>query len=199
MFAAIRKYLIAGLLVWLPVLATVLIIKFFVDITENTLTLLPEKYHPAYFLDFYVPGFGIIFALVILLLTGFLTANFLGKKLIGVWDALLAKIPLVRSIHNSVKQVLQTMLSTEGKSFRKVLLIEYPRQGIWSIAFQVGNTFQEVVDHVGEPMVNVFVPTTPNPTSGFLLLVPQSQVKELSLSVDEALKLVISLGVVSPE
>jgi uncharacterized membrane protein len=194
----VRKYLISGLLVWLPIWVTLLVIKFIVDMLDATLKLLPHAYQPDVLLGFHIPGLGIIFTLLILFFTGMIVANFLGQKLVDFWDKLLAKIPLVRSIHAGVRKVLTTIFNSKGQAFRKVLLIEYPRKGLWSIAFQTGGGCNEVAAKTQKEMVTVFVPTTPNPTSGFLMMIPKEDATELDMSIDEALRLVISLGVVQP-
>lgn len=194
----LRRYLIAGLLVLLPIWVTLLIIRFVVDIVDQSLSLLPRDYQPDYFLGFHIPGLGIIFGIALVLLTGMLVTNFIGTWFLTVWESLLARIPFIRSIYMGVKQVLSTLFSPNGQSFRKVLLIEYPRKEVWTIGFQTGSGFKRPNDNSGEELVTVFVPTTPNPTAGFLLLVPKQQVVELKMSIDQALKYIISLGVVLP-
>jgi uncharacterized membrane protein len=195
---SIRRYLFAGLILWIPIIATLYVLRFMIDILDQTINLLPENYQPQHFLGWDIPGLGVIFSLAILFFTGVIVTNFLGQKLVYWGEALLAKIPLVRSIYNAVKQVIETLFSSNSQAFRKVLLIEYPRKGLWSIAFQTGVANEEVHRHAGEDMITVFVPTTPNPTSGFLIMVPSKDIIELTMSVDEALKLVISLGVMQP-
>jgi uncharacterized membrane protein len=194
----IRGYLIAGLLIWLPILATLYVMFFLVNLFDMTLDLIPDELQPQVLLGFHLPGLGLIFSLLVLLLTGALVTNFLGNKLILYGEKLLERIPLVRTIYKSVKQVLETIFTSNSDSFRKVLLVEYPRKGLWSIAFQTGSSTPQIVDRIGEEVVTVFIPTTPNPTSGFLIMVPVSDVRECDLSIDEALKIVISLGVVQP-
>ncbi len=199
MMSLLRRYFISGLLVWLPIWVTILVIKFLVDILSNTLSLLPHQYQPDALLGFHVPGIGVLITLVVIFLTGLIVANFIGRRLVLIGDAIIAHIPLVRTIYASVKQVLQTLFTPGGQSFRKVLLVEYPRVGMWSIAFQTGDGTAEVVNTLnGEAMVSLFIPTTPNPTSGFLMMVPRKDVIELEMSVDQALKFVISLGVMQP-
>lgn len=199
MMSYIRRYFISGLLVWLPIWVTILAIKFLVDILGNTILLLPTKYRPDAWIGFHIPGIGVIITLLVIFFTGVFTANFIGRQLIALWDAFVVRIPLVRTIHTSVKQVLQTIFSPTGQSFRKVLLVEYPRAGMWSLAFQTGDATPEVQRNLnGEPMVSLFIPTTPNPTSGFLMMVAKKDVIELSMTVEQALKFVISLGVMQP-
>jgi uncharacterized membrane protein len=195
----IRRYFISGLLVWLPIWVTILAIKFLVDILGNTILLLPARYRPDALIGFHIPGIGVVITLLVIFFTGVIAANFLGRQLVALWDAIVGHIPLVRTIHTSVKQVLQTIFSPTGQSFRKVLLVEYPRVGMWSLAFQTGDATPEVQKHQnGEQMVSIFIPTTPNPTSGFLMMVAKKDVIELSMSVEQALKFVISLGVMQP-
>jgi len=194
----LRGYLIAGLLVWLPILATLYVMLFLVNLFDKTLALLPDNLQPQALLGTHIPGLGFIFSVIVLFLTGTIVTNFLGNKLITLGENMLERIPLVRTIYKSVKQVLVTIFTSSSDSFRKVLLIEYPRKGLWSIAFQTGTSTSQITDGIGEDVVTVFVPTTPNPTSGFLIMVPVKDVVDCSLSIDEALKIVISLGVVQP-
>jgi len=199
MLSYLRKYFISGLLVWLPIWVTLLVIKFLVDILSNSLLLLPHKYQPDVLLGFHVPGIGVIITLVVILLTGLFAANFIGSSLLAMGDALMGRIPLVRSVYTGVKQVTNTLFKPGGQSFRKVLLVEFPSPGVWSVAFQTGEASKEIRGALHEDaMVSYFIPTTPNPTSGFLMMSPRSKVIELDLSVDQALKFVISLGVVQP-
>ena len=192
---SIRSYLLAGLVVWLPVIVTLVVLRFIVDLLDQSIALLPEVYHPEQVLGVHIPGFGVIFSLVLLFLTGVIATNFLGQRLMHWSEAVLDRIPLVRSIYSATKQVMETVFSSNSQAFRKVLLIEYPRKGLWTIAFQTGVANPEVCQHTGEEMLSIFVPTTPNPTSGFLMMIAKSSATELSMSIDDALKLVISLGV----
>lgn len=193
-----RRYFIAGLLVLLPIWVTLLIIKFVVDLVDQSLSLLPVAYQPDTVLGFHLPGLGIIFAVTLVFLTGMLVTNFIGTWLVTAGEALLARIPLVRSIYMAVKQVLSTLFSPGSESFKKVLLIEYPRKELWTLAFQTGSGFMIPGENQGDELITVFVPTTPNPTGGYLLLVPKQHVVELKMSIDQALKYIISLGVVLP-
>lgn len=197
-----RRYLIAGLLVWLPLGVTLLVFKLLVGLVENLLELVPAVYHPETLLGLEIPYLNVILALLamftVVVVTGLLAANLFGRKLVAMWESLLGRIPLVRSIYQSAKQVAETVFSSSGKSFRKVLLIEYPRKGLYTLAFQTSNSAGEVQERIGEELTTVFIPTTPNPTSGFIILVPTKDVVELEMSVDEALKMVISLGMVEP-
>jgi uncharacterized membrane protein len=199
MMAYIRRYFISGLLVWVPILVTIFVIRFLADLLDSILMVLPEPYQPDQLLGFHVPGFGVLVILIVIISTGAIVANFIGSRLVLIWDALINRIPLVRSVYSGAKQVTQTLFTPGGQSFRKVFLVEYPRAGTWTLAFQTGDATPEVQKALGEEqMLSLFVPTTPNPTSGFLLLVPRKSVVELSMSVDQALKFVISLGVMQP-
>lgn len=199
MMSSLRRYFISGLLVWLPIWVTILALKFLVDILGATLTLLPIKYQPDAMFGVHIPGIGVIITLGVILLTGVVVANFIGRQFVALWDALIGRIPLVRTIYLGVKQVLNTLFTPGGQSFRKVLLVEYPRAGMWSLAFQTGDGTDEVTKALGgDSMVSIFIPTTPNPTSGFLMMVPRKSTIEMQMSVEQALKFVISLGVVQP-
>jgi uncharacterized membrane protein len=198
MLAYLRTYFISGLLVWLPIIITVTVLKFLVDILSKSLLLLPTNLQPDVLLGFHLPGVGVVLTVVVIFLTGLFAANFIGSRLVAMGDAIMARIPLVRTVYTGVKQVTQTLFTPGGQSFRKVLLVEFPREGVWSIAFQTGEVSQEIEGALKEPMVSYFVPTTPNPTSGFLMMAPRSKVIDLDISVDQALKMVISLGVVQP-
>lgn len=195
---AIRRYLLAGLVVWLPILATFGILHFIVDLLDQTISLLPVAYQPEQLFGVRIPGFGVLLSLVLLLITGLLATNFLGQRLVTWSEAVLDKIPLVRTIYNTSKQVIQAIFATNSQAFRKVLLVEYPRKGLWSIAFQTGVTGTKVSEKIGTDMLSIFIPTTPNPTSGFLMMVARSEVIELTMTVDEALKFIISLGMMQP-
>jgi uncharacterized membrane protein len=194
-----RRYLIAGLLVWVPLGITWFVIKFMIYLMDQTLLLLPPDFRPENLLGFRVPGLGVVLTIVILLVTGIVVANLVGRTLVRMGERLLARIPLVRSIYSGVKQVMETMFSDSGKSFRNVVLIEYPRKGIWTLAFLTGEQgTRESEDKIGSRVSHIFVPTTPNPTSGFFLMVPTDDVLILEMSVDEGLKMIISAGVVLP-
>ena len=196
--AALRRYLVAGLLVWVPLGVTLLIVTFLVDLMDQTLLLLPESIQPENLLGFRIPGLGAVLTAVVVFVTGMIVTNLFGQQLFTIGERLLQRIPLVRSIYASVKQVTESMFSS-GKSFRKVVLVEYPRQGMWSLAFQTGSGAAEVNRKTGQEIVNIFIPTTPNPTSGFFLMVPRADVLELDMSVDQGLRMLLSVGVVVPE
>jgi len=194
---SVRRFFIAGLLVWLPIFITYFVVRFIVDLLDRTLALLPEEYHPERFLGYKIHGLGVIFTIIILLVTGLLVTNFIGHRLLNLWEKLLSRIPLIRSIHSASKQVVQAVLQPNGKAFRKVVVIPYPHPGSWSIAFVTSEVLHS--PWTTEEVINVFVPTTPNPTSGFLLFVPAKEALELNVSIEEALRMVISLGVIIPE
>ena len=195
----IRSYLLAGLVVWLPILVTFVVLRFMIDLLDQTLALLPHSYQPEQLIGMHLPGFGVLLSLVLLLITGVVATNLLGQRLVRWSEAILDKIPLVRSIYNATKQVIQAIFATNSQAFRKVLLVEYPRKGMWSVAFQTGAAPSEAALHTGVEMVSIFIPTTPNPTAGFLMLVPKSDTVELSMSVEAALKFIISLGVMQSD
>jgi len=196
--SALRRYLLAGVLVWLPLGVTVLVVKLFVDLLDKIMVIIPHRYTPEALLGFPIPGLGVLLSLLIIFVTGVIAANFFGRRLVNLWEAILARIPLVRSVYSAVKQVTETLFAPGGQSFRKVLLVEYPRRGLWTLAFQTGTDIGEAQERTGEDVVNVYLPTTPNPTSGFFLMIPRRDVVELDMSVDEGLKMIISMGVVVP-
>ena len=199
MLAYIRKCFISGLLLWLPIGVTLLVIKFLVDLLSKSLLLLPHQYQPDVLLGFHIPGIGVLITLLVLFFSGMIAANFFGNKIVQLGEGIMTRIPLVRSIYTGVKQVTETLFKPGGQSFRNVLLVQYPHAGMWTVAFQTGEAGPEFEKKLGgEPMVTIFVPTTPNPTGGFLMVVPRSKTIDLDMSVDQALKYVISLGVVQP-
>ena len=197
--AALRKYIIAGLLVWLPLLITVAIIKFVIDLLDGTILLLPPEYRPEALLGFSIPGFGILLAVGVLILTGMFAANLLGRRLVQVWETALGKIPLVRNIYNSVKQISTTLLASQSKSFRKVVLVEYPRKDCWCIGFLSNEHVETDRGITDQQLQSIYLPTTPNPTSGFNLLIPERDIIELDMSVEDGFKFIISMGVIVPE
>ena len=193
-----RRYVIAGLLVWVPILVTVLVVRFILDLMDQTLLLLPASVRPEALFGVHIPGLGLVLAVLLLIFTGMLVSNIIGRSLVGLWEDLMNRIPFVRALYSGVKSFSTTILSNQGNSFKKVLLIEYPRKGIWSIGFQTAGDVPLISVHTGEPQVCVFIPTTPNPTSGFIMMVPRSQVIELDMSIDAAMRMVVTLGVVVP-
>ncbi len=197
-FLTLRRWLIAGILVWAPLAVTFWVVNALVSFMDKSIVLLPPAYRPEALIGFELPGMGAFFAVVIVLLTGALVANILGRSLIHGWERLLNRIPLVRSIYSSVKQVVETFVSQESRSFREVVLVEYPRRNAWSIAFVSGEPIGEVQDRIEEHLVTLFVPTAPNPTSGFVIMVPRSELVELNMTVEEGFRMVVSLGVVLP-
>jgi uncharacterized membrane protein len=196
---ALRRYLLAGLVVWLPIVVTFIVLRFIVEMLDQTIALLPSAYHPDRLFGVHVPGFGVVLSLLIILLTGLIATNYFGERLVDLGERILARIPLVRSIYNATKQIINALFASNSQAFRKVLLVEYPREGMWSLAFLTGNPNDSVISaQIGEEMVSLFVPTTPNPTSGFLLMIPKREAIEIDMTVDEALKFIISLGVMQP-
>lgn len=193
-----KKYFITGLLVWVPLGITLWVLHLLVTSMDQTLLLLPERYQTENLFGVHIPGMGVLLSLLILFGTGLITANFIGQRLLLFWESLLGRIPVVKSIYNSVKQVSDTLFSSNGHAFRQALLVQYPREGSWTIAFLTGRPGGDVVNHLQGEFVSIYVPTTPNPTSGFFLMMPQKDVIVLDMSVDEALKYIISMGVVAP-
>ena len=198
MISVLRRYIMAGLLVWLPLGITIIVVKMLIGLMDRTMLLIPMQYRPEQLFGMQIPGLGAIIAVVVVLFTGVIVANLFGRKLVAFWESLLARIPLVSSIYSAVKQIAETMLSTSGQSFRKVLLVEYPRKGMWTLAFQTGTEVGEAQCKTGRKVINIYVPTTPNPTSGFFIMVPKEDVIELEMSVDEGLRMIISMGSVVP-
>ncbi len=195
----LKGYLVTGLLIWVPVAVTLWVLHLIVGTLDQTLNLLPREWRPDQVLGFGIPGLGVVLSLAILLVTGMLTANVLGQRLLRFWEGLLSRTPVVKSIYSSVKQVSDTLLSDSGQAFRRALLVQFPHQGAWTVAFQTGKPNAGVTDLIGGgDYVSVYVPTTPNPTSGYFVMVPVADTRELDMSVDEALKYVISMGVVAP-
>lgn len=193
-----RKYLIAGLLVWMPLGITFLVIRAIVGFLDKTLLLLPEASQPDNLLGFHIPGLGVVLAVILVLATGMIVANLLGRRLVNAWESLLSRIPLVRTLYAGIKQILEAVLAADAKSFRRVLLVEYPRKGVWSLAFMTSDQLGEVQEKTKQRVISIFIPTTPNPTSGFVLMVPEEEVITLDMSVEEGLKMIISMGVVVP-
>jgi uncharacterized membrane protein len=195
---ALRRYLINGLLIWVPVLVTVLVVRFILQLMDHTLLVLPEAIRPDKLLGLHIPGFGAVLGLLIVVLTGLLVTNFIGQALVTIGEELLERIPFVRALYSGVKSFSETVLSNSGNSFKKVLLVEYPRAGVWTIGFQTTDHLPEINARLGEPQVCVFIPTTPNPTSGFIIFVPRARCIELDMHVDAAMKMIVTLGVVGP-
>ncbi|MFZ6725363.1 DUF502 domain-containing protein [Undibacterium sp. MH2W] len=194
-----RKYFITGLLILVPLAITLWVLHAVISTMDQSLLLLPPEWRPENLVGFQFLGLGTILTLMIIFVTGLLAQNFIGNYVVKLWEALLNRIPIVNSIYSSVKQVSDTLFSSSGNAFRKAVLIEYPRQGSWTIAFLTGVPGGDVVNHLKGEFVSVYVPTTPNPTSGFFLMVPKKDAIELDMSVDAALKYIVSMGVVAPE
>lgn len=196
--STLRKWLMAGILVWAPLAITFWVINAVIGFMDQTILLLPPDYRPEHLFGFNVPGMGAVLAVLVVLLTGALVANFLGRKLVAIGESVLNRIPLVRSVYSAVKQVIETFVSQDSRSFRKVVLVEYPRRDCWSLAFLAGEPVGEVQEKTAQHLITVFVPTAPNPTSGFVIMVPEHEVIELDMTVEEGFRMVISLGVVVP-
>ena len=193
-----KRYLITGLIIWAPLAITIWVLHFFIGAMDQSLRLLPAEWQPKALFGFYLPGVGALLTLAIIVGTGMVATNIFGETLVRWWEQLLARIPVVNSVYKAVKQVSDTLLSPNGQAFRKAVLVEYPRRDAWTIGFLTGKPGPDVARHMQGEHVSVYVPTTPNPTSGFFLMLPREDVIELEMSVDEALKYVISMGVVVP-
>ena len=193
-----KNYFITGLLVLVPLFITIWVISTLIQTMDQSLALLPLAWHPKQLFGFYVPGVGAILTLAIIFITGLIATNIFGQQLILLWESFLSRVPFVKTIYSSVKQVSDTLLSNSGNAFRKALLIQYPHQGSWTIAFLTGKPGGDVSNYLTGDYVSVYVPTTPNPTSGFFLMMARSDVVELDMSVDEALKYIISMGTLTP-
>ncbi|MES2104131.1 MAG: DUF502 domain-containing protein [Pseudomonadota bacterium] len=194
-----RKYFITGLLILVPLAITLWVLNAVISTMDQSLLLLPVQWRPEAVVGFHIPGLGTILTLLIIFVTGLLTKNFIGNYVVSAWESLLNRIPIVNSIYSSVKQVSDTLFSSSGNAFRKAVLVRYPHQGSWTIAFLTGVPGGDVANHLQGDYVSVYVPTTPNPTSGFFLMMPKADTIELDMSVDAALKYIVSMGVVAPE
>ena len=198
MMASIRKWLLAGLLVIAPVVITIWVLEWIISTLDKTLLILPASWHPDKLLGMHIPGFGVLLAFAILLTLGALASNFVGNKLLNWWNALLHRIPVVRSIYSGVKQVSDTLFSDTGNAFRKAVLVQWPREGVWTIAFVTGSPGGDAANYLQGDYLSVYVPTTPNPTGGYFVMLKSSDCIELKMSVDDALKYIVSMGVVAP-
>jgi uncharacterized membrane protein len=195
----LKGYLVTGLLLWLPLAVTLWVLNLIVGSLDQTLMLLPDAWQPQHLFGFRIPGLGVVFAVLVLLGTGMLAANVLGQRLLMFWHGVISRTPVVKSIYNSVKQVSDTLLSDSGQAFRRALLVRFPHQDAWTVAFQTGRPSDDLLPLLGDgEFISVYVPTTPNPTSGYFVIVAEKDTRELDMSVDEALKYVISMGVVAP-
>lgn len=193
-----KKYLITGLLIWIPLVITIWVLKVIFDALDQSLLLLPIELRTESWLGVHIPGLGALLTVVVVLLTGVFATNFFGARLVEIWHDILHRIPVVNSIYSSVKQISDTLFSSSGQAFRKALLVQWPREGTWTIAFLTGTPSGTVASHVPPDCVSVYVPTTPNPTGGYFVIVPRKDVVELDMTVDQALKYIISMGVVPP-
>ena len=198
---ALKKYLITGVLVWLPIAVTIWAMTYIISTADRLISLLPESWQPQHFWGFNIPGLGIVAATVVLFVTGVFAANVLGRRILGAWDSLLGRIPVVKSIYSSVKKVSESLLSDSSRSFKTPVLVPFPQPGIWTIAFVSGHIPDKLKGSLpqDDDYISVYVPTTPNPTGGYYIMVKKSDVRELNMSVDQALKYVISLGMVMPD
>ena len=192
-----KKYLITGLLIWIPLVITIWVLNLVVNTLDQSLLLLPERWRTESLIGVHIPGMGVLLTLLIVFVTGLFAANFIGARLVQFWHGILHRIPVVSSIYSSVKQVSDTLFSSGGEAFRKALLVQWPREGMWTIAFLTGVPGGDVANHLKGDYVSVYVPTTPNPTGGYFVMLPRADVIELEMSVDEALKYIISMGVVA--
>tara|TARA_B100000131_G_C18097879_1_gene604770 strand:- start:217 stop:834 length:618 start_codon:yes stop_codon:yes gene_type:complete len=196
----IRSWFFTGILVMTPAILTIYVVWAFITFVDNLVVpIVPENYQPSNFLPFYLPGLGLIIVFIVTTLVGSLATGLLGRSLIKLWENILNRMPVVRSVYNAIKQILETVMAAQSDAFRQAVLVEYPRKGIWAIGFVTGSAKGEVKDTLKNDIINVFMPTTPNPTSGFLLFFPQKDLVYLNMSVEEALKLVVSGGMVVPE
>lgn len=198
MFPTFRRYILTGLIIWIPLGITFLVIKALLELLDKLLLLLPPAWHPETLLGFNIPGSGLVFAFAVVFITGMLLTNIFGRQLMAWWDNVLSHIPLISSIHSAVKQLVETFFNADSNAFSKVLMIQYPRPGLWTLAFQSNDATEEINTKSNADMVSIFVPTSPNPTSGFVLLVPKNDVIEMDMSVEDGLRMIMSLGVVQP-
>jgi uncharacterized membrane protein len=195
----VKKYLITGLLIWIPLVITTWVLKVIFDALDQSLLLLPQQARTEYWLGIHIPGLGAILTIAIVFATGVFARNFFGAQLVQLWHDVLHRIPVVNSIYSSVKQISDTLFSSSGQAFRKALLVQWPREGMWTIAFLTGTPGGGVAEHLPPETIAVYVPTTPNPTGGYFIIVERRHVIELEMSVDQALKYIISMGVVPPQ
>ena len=194
-----KKYFITGMLIWIPIVVTIWVLKFIFDFLDQSLLLLPAAFQTESWLGVHIPGLGAILTVVVVFGTGFLATNFVGAQLVQLWHDVLNRIPVVNSIYSSVKQISDTLFSSSGQAFRKAVLVQWPHEGAWTIAFLTGTPGGDVANHVPPDCLSVYVPTTPNPTSGYFVIVKRADLVELDMTVDQALKYIISMGVVPPE
>jgi uncharacterized membrane protein len=195
----VRRYFITGLLIWVPLAITLWVLDLLVSAMDQTLRLLPQEWQTESWLGLHVPGLGVVMSLLVVFATGVLAANIIGQRMVKFWEGVLARIPVVNAIYHGVKQVSDTLFAPGGQAFRKALLVQWPSPGMWTIAFLTGQPGGDVVNHLKGNYVSIYVPTTPNPTGGYFVMVPREAVIELDMSVEEALRYIISMGVASPD
>ena len=193
-----KKYLITGLLIWIPLVITLWVLKLVVDVLDQSLLLLPVAWQTENWLGVHIPGLGAILTVFIVFVTGVFATNFFGAQLVELWHEVLHRIPVVNSIYSSVKQISDTLFSSSGQAFRKAVLVRWPHEGAWTIAFLTGTPGGDVANHLPPDCISVYVPTTPNPTGGYFVIVKRTDMVELDMTVDQALKYIISMGVVPP-
>lgn len=198
LFPTFRRYILTGLIVWIPIGITFLVVKALIELLDKLLLILPQKWQPEALIGVNLPGAGMLLAFAVILITGFLLTNIFGRQIIAWWDRLVSHIPIISSLHSAVKQLIETFFNQDSSAFKKVLMIQYPRPGLWTLAFQSNDAADEINSKSGLDMVSIFVPTSPNPTSGFVLLVPKNDVIEMDMSVEDGLRMIMSLGVVQP-
>jgi uncharacterized membrane protein len=196
--ARLRRYFVAGLLVWLPLVATYIVLSFSISLIDRSLLLLPPAIRPENLIGFKIPGLVVILTLMLVIATGLIVTNFFGRRIVGAWESLLSRIPLVRTVYGAVKQITASLFSDASQSFREMALVEYPRKGIWVLAFVTGDTPKKFQQVAGQDLINIYVPTTPNPTSGVYIMVPRADVKRLDVPVEVGLKMILSAGVINP-
>jgi len=195
----VKKYFITGLLIWIPLIITLWVLKWIFDVLDQSLLLVPIEFRTESWLGVHIPGLGVVLTIAVVFGTGFLATNYVGARLLRLGNDLLHRIPVVNSIYSSVKQISDTLFSSSGQAFRKAVLVQWPHEGAWTIAFITGVPGGDVVNHVPPDCLSVYVPTTPNPTGGYFVIVKRADVVELDMTVDQALKYIISMGVVPPE
>jgi len=195
----VKKYFITGLLIWIPLSFTFMVLAWIVNTLDSwIIPWLPQHLHPQTILGFNIPGLGVVLGTFFLFATGVIGANVLGQRIVRFWEGLLARIPIVKSLYYSIKQVSDTLFSSSSQAFSKALLVQFPHKGAWTVAFLTGAPNSDIAQRLGDGYISIYVPTTPNPTSGYFLMVPSADVIELNMSVDEALKYIVSMGVVAP-
>jgi uncharacterized membrane protein len=194
----LKRYLITGLLIWIPLVITIWVLHFLVSTMDQSLLLLPPQWQPEALIGRSIPGIGAILTVLIVLVTGILASNILGQRLVALWEAILRRIPVVNSIYLGVKQVSDTLFRPGGDAFRKAVLVEWPREGMWTIAFLTGVPGGDAANHLRGNYVSIYVPTTPNPTGGYFIMLPREDIIELEMTVDVALKYIVSMGVAAP-